>query len=176
MKKLTTLLIILTLITAGVFAVDNASFDLTTTVAAINAMKITAAQFSGTTVAALTSANGVTTPYNVATAGAQSGFSGYLSTLSNKRTGYYVMMSATAMTSTVGQVSSYINYTVTVDNKSITTNGATTVTPVKVVDVSSLTAITPNSQKITLNVDSTSFNAAVEGQYTGTVTFTYTAN
>lgn len=177
MKKFTTLLIILTLVTVGIFAVDNASFDITTTVAGINAMKITAAEFSGTTAAALSSATGVTTPYNVSASGAQSGFNGWLSTISNNRKGYKVTMSATAMTSAVtGQSTSYINYTVAAGGKSITTNGATAVPAVTVVDKTSLTALTANSAKITLSVDSTTFNAAVEGSYTGTVTFTYTAN
>ena len=176
MKKFTTLLIILTLVTVGIFAVDNASFDITTTVAGINAMKITAAKFTGTTEAALTSADGVVTPYSVTAAGEQSNFSGWLSTISNNRKGYKVTMSATAMTSATGQSTSYINYTVAAGGKSITTNGATAVPAVTVVDKTSLTALTADSTQITLSVDSTTFNAAVEGSYTGTVTFTYTAN
>ena len=82
-------------------------------------------------------------------------------------------MTATAMKSTVGSVDAYINYTVAANNKSITTNGATAVAGVKVIEVTSLSGLGVESHLITLTVDATTFNAAVEGSYSGTVTFEY---
>jgi hypothetical protein len=57
-----------------------------------------------------------------------------------------------------------------------TTNGAAQVSPITVLEKSSLTSLSGNSREIGLDIDPTSFNNAVEGQYTGTVTFTFQAN
>ena len=139
-------------------------------------MKITAAKYTSTTPSNFDSAAAFTGPLGVTTSGTQT-FNAWLSTMSNNRTGYTVSMSATAMKSTVsGQADSYINYTVTVNTKSITTNKGTAVSPVDVITVTSLSALAVQSHKIALSVDQTTFNAAVQGSYSGTVTFTYTAN
>lgn len=174
MKKLTTLLIVLTLATGGIFAAE-ASFDITTTVAPINGMKVTVAEFTGSTLEALNNAAGVSS-YTVTKSGLQTGFSGWISVISNNREGYKVTMSATAMTSTVGTTTNYIDYTVFLGTKEFTTNGAETVSPVEVLKVDSLTSMAAASREIMLDIDPTSFNNAVEGQYTGTVTFTFQAN
>jgi hypothetical protein len=175
MKKLITLLIVFTLATGGIFAAE-ASFDITTTVAPINGMKITTAKFTGSTLEALNNASGVSS-YTVTKSGYQSNFSGWISVVSNNREGYKVTMSATAMTSTVGTTTSYINYTVFFGTQlTFTTNGAAQVSPITVLEKSSLTSLSGNSREIGLDIDPTSFNNAVEGQYTGTVTFTFQAN
>lgn len=86
-------------------------------------------------------------------------------------------MSATAMASAVtGQATAYIDYTVTVNGQSITTDGATIVTPVDVITVPSMAGLGSQSHKLSINVDQAKFDAAVEGTYTGTVTFVYTTN
>jgi hypothetical protein len=98
--------------------------------------------------------------------------------MSNNRAGYKVTMTATAMKSTLqDQADAYINYTVTVNSKTITTTDATS-NPASqdVITVASLAGLSSQSHAITLSVDQTSFEAAVQGSYTGTVTFTYTAN
>jgi len=59
MKKLATLLIILALATGGVFAYDS-TLNLSTIVDQTQGMKITASQFTGTTLEALNSAAEVT--------------------------------------------------------------------------------------------------------------------
>jgi hypothetical protein len=175
-KSIIAVLLLIVFSTVSAFAVDPASFNVSTAVAGINKMKITTAAFNGATPVSFDDAIIYAGPLTVTTSGPQS-FSAYLSTMSNKRTGYKVTMGATAMTSTVaGQTTSYINYTVGVNTKSLTTAGATVVTPVDVITVASLTGLTSQSHPITLSVDATSFNAAVEGNYSGTVTFTYTAN
>lgn len=87
-------------------------------------------------------------------------------------------MGATPMTSTIGSQTAYINYTVTVNTtpaaKTFTTNGANTVDDVVLFTTGAQSAVTSHSYQIGLFVDQTSFNAAVEGTYTGTVTFTWT--
>ncbi|ADY12423.1 hypothetical protein [Sphaerochaeta globosa] len=175
-KNIVAVLLVIALSTVSAFAVDPASFNVSTAVNGINKMKITQAAFSGTTPASFNSALAFVGPLGVTTSGPQT-FSAYLSTMSNNRIGYKVTMGATAMTSAVaGQTTSYINYTVGVNTKSLTTAGATVVTPVEVITVASLTGLASQSHAISLSVDATSFDAAVEGTYSGTVTFTYTAN
>lgn len=79
-------------------------------------------------------------------------------------------MSATAMKSTItGQADSYINYTVTVNTKSVTTNKGTAVAPVDVITVNSLTGLAVQSHQIALTVDQTTFDTAVQGSYTVSV-------
>jgi len=159
-KKITIALAITLILSVGLLFAGNpapASFDVTTNVAGINRLKITTTAFSG----------------NPAQFDAADAF---LSTLSNNRQGYTVTMGATAMTSEVsGQATSYINYTVSANGSSVTTNGATAVPAVTVIDQGPLTGLTAQSHQIALSVDQTSFDAAVQGSYTGTVTFTYTA-
>jgi len=178
-KNIVAVLLVIALSTIALFAATNppaTSFDVQTAVSGINKMKITAATFSGTTPISFDNAAAFAGPLGVPTSGPQS-FSAYLSTMSNNRIGYKVTMGATAMTSAVsGQTTSYINYTVGANSKSLTTAGATVVTPVEVITVASLTGLASQSHAISLSVDATSFDAAVEGTYSGTVTFTYTAN
>ncbi|NLZ77617.1 MAG: hypothetical protein GX911_06580 [Spirochaetales bacterium] len=174
MKKLITLLIILTLATGGIFASPDAFLEFSTLVDQIQGMKITASQFTGTSLEALANAEEVTS-YTVTSGGSFE--VGWISVISNNRTGYEVTMSATAMASTETPVS-YINYTISLGTAMITTNGATPVSlqpPSYVFKVASLDSLTPNSRKITLIVSDDALNSAVEGQYTGTVTFSFTA-
>lgn len=171
-KTIIATLLILAIITTSLFAVTD-NFTVTTVVAEIGLIKITTAAIGVSTLAAYTAL----TDYDnltVSAPGSQT-FSAYMTTLSNKRTGYNVKMTATAMTSTVGAATSYINYTVGCNSQSVTTNGAATVTPVTVITVPSLTAISGDSKPITLTVDAISFNAAVSGTYVGNITFTFTA-
>jgi len=173
MKKIiiATLLILATA-TTSIFAVTD-SFTVTTTVVEMGLIKITNAAIGSSTLAAY---NALTDYDNlIVTAAGTQNFTAYMTTLSNKRTGYNVKMTATAMTSTVG-TTAYINYTVGANGASVTTNGSAVITPVTVINVTTLTAINGDSKPITLSVDATSFNAAVSGTYVGNVTFTFTAN
>jgi len=174
MKKLATLLIILALATGGVFAYDS-TLDLRTIVDQTQGMKITASQFTGTTLEALNSAAEVTS-YTVTSHGSFD--VGWISVISNNLTGYYVTASATAMASTVGTTTSYIDYTVSFGTDEFTTNGATTAylePPKYALIAQSLGSLSPNSRKITLKISADAFNSAAEGQYTGTVTFFFNA-
>ena len=175
MKKtiLTTLLILAT-VTFSIFATpvtDN--FTVTTNISEIGNIKIV----SSGTVPTDNAFTGLSEFTNLPiSSSGDKGTVAYMATISNKRTGYTVTMGATAMASVVsGQTTSYINYTVGCNTKSITTNGATVIPVVEVLSVTSLTAITGASNAITLSVDDTTFAAAVSGSYTGTVTFNFSA-
>ncbi|ADY12090.1 hypothetical protein [Sphaerochaeta globosa] len=177
MKKILLVLVVCIGLCTPVFAAspEPASFDVSTVVQGINRMKITTTQFSGNP-EQFESAETYTGPLQVTSAGNQD-FSAYLTILSNNRKGYSVSMSATAMASAVtGQATAYIDYIVTINGQSITTDGATSLTPVDVITVPSMAGLGSQSDKLSINVDQAKFDAAVEGTYTGTVTFVYTAN
>ena len=190
MKKNLIVLLIVTLLTGGLFAdvPENTSFDVTTTVAGIDEM--------GITKTAMTLANFDITASNLfttltiggtagstvnATTGAVS-FDAYLSTRSNNRSGYTVKVSATPMvTEAVGQTTPTINYTVSVagtgaeGSTSASYNTASNTSAIEVIDINSLEETGVQSRKISLTVNMTDYNAAVQGSYTGTVTFVYTS-
>lgn len=178
MKKLISAILVLALTSFAIFA-DTDFFEVETKVEGVNMMKITAGQYNPTTPTpeGFEGVGAFEGPLVINAAGNQS-FTAYLSTLSNNRTGYTVSMTATAMKiSITSQADAYINYTVKVNTspiKTLTTNGANSVDPVEVITVTSLTELAVQSHKISLTVDPTTFNSAVEGSYSGTVTFTYT--
>lgn len=179
MKRFITGLLILIVGIGGVFATnpDAVSFQVQTEVAGINLMRITTAKFSGTS---KTDFENTTTnptyagPLNVTKYGNQD-FTAYISTLSNSRVGYKVTMGATAMADN----GALIQYTVTANEKSVDTSNAENGpgSDAKVIIdtfTNGMTGVASQSHKLSLFVDQTSFNAAVEGTYTGTVTFTWT--
>ena len=176
-KNIVAVLLVIALSTFAVYAVDDASFQVETSVTGINKMKITDALFPANgTPSSFDSADVFVGPLEVETYGSQS-FTAYLSTMSNNRGGYTVTMDATAMKSTeTDEADAYINYTVTVNSVSLETNGAADLTPVTIIDEDSLAGRASQSHQIFLTVDQITFEAAVEGTYQGTVTFNYTAN
>jgi len=178
MKKIIVIATLVLALTSVALVADpiTSTFDVQTTIQGINKMKITTAKYTSTVPANFDSATAFQGPLGITTSGTQT-FNAWLSTMSNNRKGYTVSMSATAMKSSItGQADSYINYTVTVNNKSITTNKATPVQAVDVITINSLSTLGVQSHKIALSVDQGTFDAAVQGQYSGTVTFTYTSN
>ena len=138
-------------------------------------MKITAAKYTSTDPDAIETAAAFGS-LTVQSAGAQT-FSAWLSTMSNNRAGYKVSMSATAMKGTTTELANaYSNYTVTVNGASITTDNTTSSPePVVVISVSDLSQLSVESNEISLSVDPATFNSAVAGSYSGTVTFTFSA-
>lgn len=171
-KTIIATLAILIIASVSIFAVTD-TFDVTTTITEIGHVKVSSAIIAGNTLSDFT-ASGNFTELVVEASGTQD-FSAYLTTLSNKRTGYEVTMKATSMKS-LATPTTYIDYTVGCGTGSITTTGATTsTTPIKIVDVNSLTQLTGASEEITLSVDATTYDKAVSGGYSGTVTFTFSA-
>ncbi|MFA5446872.1 MAG: hypothetical protein WC233_01185 [Sphaerochaeta sp.] len=176
-----TFLTIFLLITAiSLFAATpNATFEVSASIAGINDMKITNTAvdvptynnpnnaFEGT-VAISTSGEGsnMDSSGNVA-------FSAYISTLSNNRSGYSVLMSATALTHEDDDTTT-INYTVTVNDTSFATK--TDTTAVEVIDVTSLSGLDTESLPISVNVVRSEYDSAVAGTYVGTITFEYIGN
>jgi hypothetical protein len=174
MKRIIFAILVLALTSlAALNAVD--SFDVDTEVEGVNKMKITTYQYSSTIPEDLEGADSFGS-LNVQSAGTQT-VNAWLSTMSNNRAGYTVSMSATAMKSSITeQTDAYINYTVTVNGESIITNNTTSSpTSVVVISVTDLTQLSVESKQIGLTVDSATFNSAVAGSYSGTVTFTFSA-
>ncbi|MDT4763277.1 hypothetical protein [Sphaerochaeta sp. PS] len=177
-KTIIATLLILLIASASVFAAVSDNFTVTTTVAERGDMKVTTAAMVGHTAAAY-GALADFTNLAITASGAQgtAGVVAYMTTLSNKRTGYKVTMAATPMINGSGATASYIDYTVVCGTQTAATHGAaaTTITGTAVDTVSGLTGLTGKSMPISLTVDGTTFDAAVAGLHTGTVTFTFTA-
>ncbi len=185
MKKNLIVLLIVTLLTGGLFAdvPENTSFDVTTTVAGIDEMGITKTEMTlanfdittGNLFTTLTIGGTAGSTVN-ATTGAVT-FDAYLSTRSNNRSGYTVKVSATPMvTEAVGQTTPTINYTVSVaGTEAGSYSTANPGDPAPVIAITSLDETGVQSRKISLTVNMTDYNAAVQGSYTGTVTFVYTS-
>ena len=177
-KTIIATLLILIIASTSIFAAtvtDTDTFNVTTTILEVGKVKVSAAAILGNTLTAYTTAGDLAT-YGISSSGNQTNFVAFLTTLSNKRTGYKVSMSATAMKSGTGPSAAYINYTVGCNGKSLTTSGTGSVTVADVMDVSALTTLTGASQALTLSIDSTTYNAAVAGDYVGTVTFNFSSN
>ncbi len=174
MKRTIVAILVLALTSlAALNAVD--SFDVDTEVEGVKKMKITAAHYTSTDPDAIETAAAFGS-LTVQSAEEQD-FSAWLSIMSNNRAGYKVSMSATAMKgTTTEQANAYINYTVAVNGESIITNNTTSSpTSVVVISVTDLTQLSVESKPIGLTVDSATFNSAVAGSYSGTVTFTFSA-
>jgi hypothetical protein len=166
-------LLILAISSIPLFSVEE-SFTVTSDVALIGYMKVSALEILGNTVSAY-NGSGEFTTHNVTTSGDQ-GLTAFMTTLCNSRTGYRVSMSATPMTSAVeGAMTGHINYTVSCNGVDVFTTLSSETVPPTILTVPSLMHLTGRSDAITLTVDATTFDAAVAGSYTGTVTFIFTA-
>jgi len=182
-KKLVALLLVLAVVSFGLFAnpnqdTDPKTFEVKTVVQGVNMMRISDAQYTQNppTPATFKTLNPVAL-HTVTAGGSQNSGNpiAWISTISNSRAGYKVNMTATAMKSTLeGASAAYINYTVTVGGKSITTenndthNNAVTVIDTKTGGLAGLNAV---SLGITMVVNEGQFASAVEGTYTGEVKF-----
>ena len=186
-KRLLFLVLFLAMTAALIFAGNPApsKFDVETEIKGINLMKITEkrlpVELSSTE---FLSAKPFIGPVTVGSDGQVEAFSAHLSTLSNNRKGYTVTMKATAMKSTIDDIDAYIDYRVYcgdpaggTDTPHITTNGPTSdPEEIEVIFVKKLKRLECRSEPIAIFINSTTFDAAVEGHYRGTVTFTYKAN
>lgn len=166
-------LLVLILASTSIFSVDD-NFAVTTDVSLIGYMKVSASKIGGHTLAKYNDSGSLET-LAITTSGDQT-FDAFMTTLCNNRTGYTVTMSASPMTSTEGSSTSHINYTVTCNNKSVTTTSTSEPLPLLIMNVQSLNKLTGRSKRISLSVDAATFDAAVAGDYVGTVTFTFAAN
>lgn len=182
MKKNLIALLIVALVTVGLFAADpvtaNDSFTVTTSISGINNMKVTttAVGTDGKTYSQLADFSNYA--INSASDLSPSAPIAYLSTQTNNRNGYKISLTVTAMksTPTSGAVS-YINYTIFLgaDTVGQKTDDGTAKTKSDVIEQGALGGLTEKSYPIKITVDADEYAAAVEGSYTGTVTFNYTA-
>lgn len=184
MKKILQITAFIMLISISVIFADSptpltANFTVSTMVGEVSLIKITTANTVPTKPSDFTG-NEILPGFStltVNTSGNQGSFAN-LAILSNQRGGYKITMTATAMASTEEGTSSYIDYIVACGNQSVTTKGSATpiISGDTIVSVASLSTLTGDSKPISVSIDSTSFNAAVAGTYSGTVTFTIEAN
>lgn len=175
-KTLLNALLILLITTSGLFAATTDNFTVTTSVGTVDLMTISMVQYTGTTIGTFDNLTAFTT-LAISSGGAQT-VNAWLPTPSINRAEFRVNMKASAMTSSIsGQANAYINYTVSCNTASATTDNAIEATAANpVVIYPSLTAVTSTSNKIALTVNQADFDKALSGSYTGTVTFVYTAN
>lgn len=174
MKKRYMLTLVFLLIALPTVFATTKDFTVTTIVDEVGLMKVSsAAILANTNQAFIDSGEFTTLP--ISTHGPQT-FEAYMTVLANKRTGFEVSMKATAMVSTEGSHSAYIRYTVSCGSGTTTTPAGTGVSTLTVLGVSALTSLTGFSERISVDIDEATFNAAVAGSYVGTVTFIFTAN
>lgn len=168
-KNIIALLLVLAVVSFGVFAAPSpAEFTVTTTVNDNSFMGVTEETYATLGVGGEYTAF---TNLGVTASGSQT-FEAYITSYSNNPGGYKLSMSATAMSNSTN--AAVIHYTVGANSKSYDTE--TDTTAVELFTTSALTAIIGSSHKLSLTVDADSFDAATTGSYTGKVTFTYTAN
>ncbi len=179
MKKNLIVLLVIALVTVGLFAaVPEAEFQVTTSISAINAMKLTTTDIAALETVPIT-LGGMTefeADVVISSQGATEAFTAYITALSNHSGGFTLKVSATPMTSKDNSAtnSNKIDYTVTAGSATYTTSD--TATAQTVVTSGAITKLTGISKQIAIAVDTSTFNAAVEDDYVGTVTFTYEAD
>jgi hypothetical protein len=180
MKKNLIAILIIALVSVGLFADPiTSTFDVTTSVKSINELKLTEGALSSPYPTSLVGFDEFSDDVVIDSDGETEDFTAYISVLSNHKAGFTVTMSASPMISTTAPTTNTyeIDYTVTVGTgqsaKSYTTNA--TASAVTVFEETAIMALTGESKILSVEVDPDTFTAAIEDDYKGTVTFTYTA-
>ena len=175
MKNLITALLLVALVTSvSLFAATDASLDPHATIEGINFMKLTESEFAPSVASrsAYDSATANATTETVDDA-EDTGTIAWLSILSNNRTGFTVGISATPLKSPNTANTYKIDYKISCGSAYVFTNGAPSAPSIT---VSTITGLSAFSYAVSADLDDAQFAAALEDTYTGTVTFTYTAN
>lgn len=183
-KNLVALLLVLAVVSVGVFAAptnpDPVYFDVTASVTGRNLMKFTSVDVSNS-ISAFNNSDNAWTETTVGASDYTSGLKkvAFISIASNHRKGVIVSMVANAMKSILADADdAYINYEIALGNGGASsTSGAS---PVENDDVfgtasSTFTGMTVMSKEIKISVSADDLANAVEGEYSGRITFTYTA-
>jgi hypothetical protein len=178
-KSITAILIVAIIATASLFATtapSPADLNLKTQISGINMMKLTKNIFSPSpaSVSTFNSAEANETLEEVSSS-TNTGTIAYLSILTNKRTGFTVTMSAAALTPATDGNTFSIDYVVTASSATYDTAAETNTSNTIVVN-SGITGLSAFSYPVSVDLDDTDYDAALEDTYTGTVTFTYTTN
>ena len=189
MKKTIAILLVLVIAGVGLFAAivtdTTADLYLSVTIAPINQMAITKTNTPhiwatpGTPATDFSSIYGTTaTAYGLSSTNETEMAIAYLQARSNNRNGFSIGMTATPLMSTQGEDIQYIDYTVKCGDVAITTlEGAVTVVGTIVGAISYVNAgigVLP-IKPIELKLTETLSNAA-DGEYSASITFTYTAS
>ncbi|OQA45231.1 MAG: hypothetical protein BWY50_00167 [Spirochaetes bacterium ADurb.Bin315] len=192
-KNLVALLLVLAVVSVGVFADPPAvpaavDFDIVTTIDPINAMKFTNNSVNNGTYSDFTGAvldnNSKIGKYAATGIPASELTSdltlvGYLSIASNYRLGVKINMTASAMVNSDDSVTTYIPYKIALGSD--TTGSTVTSDGLEKNDVFengglSFTNLNVKSTAIKIKVEQTDLDAALVGDYTGTVTFNWVYN
>jgi hypothetical protein len=148
---------------------SSAELNLSTTIAGINEMKLTVSEVTTSDFATAT-ANGETETVSLDTDG---NTLAYLSVMTNNRTGFTVGIGATALASETEGNDYVINYTLSCgDSASIDTSTQSKAS----VSKDSIDELSAFSYAVSVDLDDDEYNAALEDDYTATVTFSYTAD
>ena len=178
-KNILAVLLVITLSSFSAFAAMDGTLNVATAVQGVNLIGVFAPNTAAPTGNAAQDWNASYTASAVNTATETA--VGVVHTRSNNRTGYSVTMAAGPLSST-GTTTVYLGYiakaydgatlsgTSTYDAAQTTTSGATAT----IINTGNLTGISTNSRDVKIEIPN--FETALEGSYTGTITFTYTAN
>lgn len=174
MKKTIAILLVLVIGMAGVFAADTspaiAELDLTTTIGLVFRTKLvaTANQLTSPDFTNFEAASTLLTsqPVDLNTTDF-----GYLYIMTNNATGYELAISAQPLASS--GIATSIDYVISAGGASYDTadTGATATT----VTSSAITALDVDEYTVSVDLDETTYNAALPASYTADVSFTFTA-
>lgn len=179
-KSILAVLLILTVSTFAAFAVtDSGTLNVATAVQGVNLIGVFA---SGTAAPTGNAAGDWTGTYSAPTVNSATETAvGVVHTRSNNRTGYSVTMTAGPLSSS-GTTTVYLGYnakaydgatlagTSTYDATGTTASG----TAATIISTGNLNGITTTSRDIKIEIPN--YATALEGNYTGTITFNYTSN
>ncbi len=180
MKKNLIALLIIALVSVGLFAADPdpATFNITTTIGGVSNLKLGA-----TTTTKPTTIAGFDDDVEEDNSAFEVDDNNYDDTntvrsifaYSNNRTGYTISLAAKAMKGTAS--SKYINYTVDAGGATVTTTSTDNYVDADdpVEKVTSLTGLTFSKIDIDITVDGTAYENAVNDTYTGTIKVTMTS-
>lgn len=166
-KNIVAVLLVITLSTAALFA-DPVSFNVSTQVAGLNYLAITAAEFEGTTMGDWNSfmpANPVNGPVAISTSPLA-----YVNVVNNKRGGVEVYVKAAKMNAQSEGNTYKIDYSVSVNGATYST--ATSTANVKFITTAQSAATSGlflESYPVTATVVQSSFDNAPEDTYIGTI-------
>jgi hypothetical protein len=153
---------------ASVADETSATLDLSTTIDGINEMKLTTSEVT-TSGFYDAESNGDTETVSLDTDGSTLA---YLSVLTNNRTGFTVGIGASALASDTEGNEYVINYTLSCGDASIDTSTESEAS----VSEDSVDKLSAFSYAVSVDLDDDEYNAALEDEYTATVTFSYTAD
>jgi uncharacterized protein YxeA len=179
-KSIIALLVIMLVASVSLFAVVattteslESNLTLQTDIAGINYMKLTASSFTPKTpsVKAFEDATANEAVEKFSSAEEVNDLA-YLSILTNKRTGFSIYITATQLENESQDYK--IDYKVTCDDTYF--YASKPMTGIAISETEGITGLSAFSYPISIDLDDDQYAAALEDEYTGTVTFTYKTN